>query len=127
MQMHDKVPQTLHFSHVGHCLAAIREDIICNADDTPRYTGFANSPSSGLGQIRMCRDWSELEKWAREHSACYRAGLGNGPWVELERFNTVLIGVGRGSEDGSISGTAVTMTLSAYTCKQRERVKCTHF
>ncbi|KAL8830370.1 MAG: hypothetical protein Q9191_001480 [Dirinaria sp. TL-2023a] len=75
-EMHDKVPQTMHFTHVNHCLDAIRQDIMCNADDTPRYTGFLPKnpkvPSSGLGQVRMCRDWKKLERWAEEHSACYR-------------------------------------------------------
>jgi len=75
--MHDNVPQSLHFSHVNHCLDAFRQDIICNADDTPRYTGLRKStsmenPSSGIGQVRMCRDWGKLERWAREHSACYK-------------------------------------------------------
>jgi hypothetical protein len=78
--MHDKVPQSLHFSHINHCLDAFRQDIICNADDTPRYTGLAKShsdaPSSGIGQVRMCKDWGRLEKWAVEHSACYKYKVG---------------------------------------------------
>lgn len=76
MEMHDKVPQTQHFRHVGHCLEAFRQDIICNADDTPRYTGISKiptkGPTSGLGQVKMCRDWQQLQTWAREHSACYK-------------------------------------------------------
>ena len=70
--MYDEVPQSLHFSHINHCLDAIREDIVCNADDTPRYTGFTESTSSGLGQFRMCKDWGMLEAWAKQHSACYK-------------------------------------------------------
>ena len=52
---------------------------MCNADDTPRYTGRLNQqasakrPTSGIGQFRMCRDWSKLEQWAVQHSACYKA------------------------------------------------------
>ena len=71
--MHDEVPQSVHFTHVNHCLDAIRQEFMCNADDTPRYTGFIHdAPSSGLGQVRMSRDWERLEKWAEEQSACYR-------------------------------------------------------
>ena len=85
-EMHDKVPQSLHFSHVTHCLDALRQDIICNADDTPRYTGL--ELASGIGQVKICRDWAKLEKWANEHSACYRynasAEYNNG--VALSQF-----------------------------------------
>ena len=86
--MHDEVPQSVHFTHVNHCLDAIRQDIICNADDTPRYTGFVNGPpSSGLGQIHMCRDWERLEQWAQEHSACYRyAPVETPEGIPLESF-----------------------------------------
>ena len=51
---------------------------MCNADDTPRYTGklneqaSADSPTSGIGQPRMCRDWSQLVEWAIKNSACYK-------------------------------------------------------
>lgn len=51
---------------------------MCNADDTPRYTGrlheqaSADRPASGVGQPRMCRDWGQLVKWAVENSACYK-------------------------------------------------------
>ena len=52
---------------------------MCNADDTPRYAGRLNQqasakhPISGIGQVRLCKDWSTLRNWAIEHSACYRA------------------------------------------------------
>lgn len=51
---------------------------MCNADDTPRYTGKVNAEkgtkgeaTSGIGQIRMCKNWDNVVKWADEHSACY--------------------------------------------------------
>jgi len=25
----------------------------------------------GLGQQRHCRDWAKLERWARQHTACF--------------------------------------------------------
>ena len=65
--------QTHHEMHVDHCLTHLREDILCNADDTPRYTGgHFKIAGSGQGQLRLCRDWSKLDDWARQHSACYR-------------------------------------------------------
>lgn len=65
--------QTQHYLHIDHCLTVLREDILCNADDTPRYTGgHHKQPGSGHGQVRLCRDWAQLDQWATEHSACFR-------------------------------------------------------
>lgn len=86
---HLKLPR----EHVAHCLDVLRGVIMCDADDTPRYTGrinqqaFAEHPTSGVGQTRMCRDWSQLEKWAVEHSACYKAFNFNDPeFPPIERY-----------------------------------------
>jgi hypothetical protein len=59
------------FPHLNHCLEALRQDIICNADDTPRWVG-SHIPSSGAGQYRMCRDWNQLDTWAKQYSACFK-------------------------------------------------------
>lgn len=64
--------QSRRFEHVLHCMEALRQDIICNADDTPRYTTADQVPESGVGQVRMCRDWDRLEAWAHQYNACYR-------------------------------------------------------
>ncbi|KAL8659035.1 MAG: hypothetical protein Q9202_007309 [Teloschistes flavicans] len=72
VDMHDKKPQSIHFSHINHCLDGLRQDIMCNADDTPRYTGMGHLRGTGIGQYRMCRDWDQLEQWADDHSACYQ-------------------------------------------------------
>jgi hypothetical protein len=45
-------PQSRRFHHVLHCMEALRQDIICNADDTPRYTTSSLVPESGVGQLR---------------------------------------------------------------------------
>lgn len=58
--------------HILHCLDALRQDVLCYADDTPRYTGFQPSGRSGTGQFRQCRDWSRLEAWAQQNTACWR-------------------------------------------------------
>lgn len=44
---------------------------MCNADDTPRYSGLGQKIGTGKGQYRKCNDWSKLEEWANRHSACY--------------------------------------------------------
>lgn len=45
---------------------------MCNADDTPRYSGFQVPAGTGAGQVRMCRNWAELEKWALKNTACFK-------------------------------------------------------
>lgn len=55
-----------------HCIDALRLEVLCSADDTPRYNIPNNTPNSGLGQYRQCKDWSKLESWAQKHSGCYR-------------------------------------------------------
>ena len=63
-------PQTQSFEHIVHCLGALRSDVLCAADDTPRFTGDPD-PHDDFQQHRQCRDWSELEAWAVAHSACF--------------------------------------------------------
>lgn len=94
MQWHDNQTQSWEYSHVTHCLHVLREDTMCNADDTPRYTGALHAQkglidglSSGLGQVRMCRDWSKLHKFAVENSACYRRPLDH-PISLLDRYKS---------------------------------------
>ncbi len=78
LETFDSKVQTIPHEHLAHCLDILRDDIMCNADDTPRYTGRLNQqasaehPVSGVGQTRLCRDWNLLEQWAHEHSACYK-------------------------------------------------------
>ncbi|MCJ1308626.1 hypothetical protein MMC25_002279 [Agyrium rufum] len=67
-------PQSVAYSHVQHCLLVLRSEIMCNADDTPRYSGYQPEQSSGLGQVRMCRSWDALEAWAKhpDRSGCWK-------------------------------------------------------
>lgn len=47
---------------------------MCSADDTPRYvplTATKSTVKTGVGQVRQCRDWTQLESWAKNHSACF--------------------------------------------------------
>ena len=52
-------------------MEALREDTLCHADDTPRYTTASDDPGTGSGQVRMCRDWTQLESWVKQYNACY--------------------------------------------------------
>ncbi|KAI1801823.1 hypothetical protein F4811DRAFT_532470 [Daldinia bambusicola] len=58
--------------HVDHCLDALRRQVLCDADDTPRATDRRREVVSGLLQHRKCRSWKQLEDWARQHTACYK-------------------------------------------------------
>ena len=85
--------QTIPHEHIAHCLNVLRDDIICNADDTPRYTGRLNQqasadhPTSGVGQTRLCRNWEHLERWAQEHSACYKPiNMSDANFPPIERY-----------------------------------------
>ncbi|KAI4193267.1 MAG: hypothetical protein LQ346_003962, partial [Caloplaca aetnensis] len=64
MELSAGLPPTYPMPHVMHCLDVLRDDVICHADDTPRYTTTTQHPESGMGQIRQCRDWSKLAEWA---------------------------------------------------------------
>ncbi|KAJ0418861.1 hypothetical protein BJY00DRAFT_287158 [Aspergillus carlsbadensis] len=79
-------PQSRSWHHIAHCLDALRRQILCDADDTPRATERRVEVVSGVGQHRVCRDWGELERWAREHTACYKRPERPGDEVGLRRF-----------------------------------------
>lgn len=51
---------------------AVRQDIICFADDMPRYTSAEDGGDIGAGQRRMCRSWSKLDEWSLQHTSCWR-------------------------------------------------------
>ena len=68
---HLESEQSRPFGHILHCVDALRQDVICNADDTPRYSTETPDPKTGEGQYRQCRDWSKLEAWGRQHNACF--------------------------------------------------------
>lgn len=80
--------QSSLWGDIQHCLLVLRDKVICNADDVPRYTGFQENQSSGLGQYRMCRDFSKLEDWALQHTACWRhiGEMSDQGFRELDRY-----------------------------------------
>jgi hypothetical protein len=64
-------PQKNPYAHIIHCLENLRQDIICTANDSPRYL-TNNGTHSGENQVRFCRDFSKLKDWGAEHDACFR-------------------------------------------------------
>ena len=58
-----------HTEHDIHCFDALRQHIMCTADDTLLYT--TGHRDAGTNQTRMCRNWDALNQWATEHTACY--------------------------------------------------------
>jgi len=79
-------PQKIPHAHVVHCLDNLRQDIICSADDSPRYL-HNNGSHSGENQVRQCRDFNKLNAWAEQHDACYKPikQLGE-DMAEIERY-----------------------------------------
>ncbi|KAL2001276.1 hypothetical protein VTN02DRAFT_1965 [Thermoascus thermophilus] len=57
--------------HIQHCLDSLRQDILCEADDTPLYSTPGPDKNVGMDEVRQCRSWSKLEAWARSRSACF--------------------------------------------------------
>ena len=74
-------PQSRGWGHVLHCIDALRQDIVYNANDSTA----TRSPESGMGQVRQCRSWEKLERWARRHNACY--SISTRRWRICRRFN----------------------------------------
>jgi hypothetical protein len=73
MQEHQRgESQSRKWGHISHCLDALRRQVLCDADDTPRAVQRELDGVSGVGQYRQCRDWSRLEEWAKGHTACYK-------------------------------------------------------
>ncbi|GKZ33278.1 hypothetical protein AbraIFM66950_003118 [Aspergillus brasiliensis] len=88
VEFREAQPQSSPWGHVQHCLLVLRDEVMCDADDTPRYTGFQPDQKSGLGQVRMCRDWKQLEQWALEQTACWRhiGEISEEGFRELDRY-----------------------------------------
>jgi hypothetical protein len=65
--------------HAHHCFDAIRQHIMCNADNTPLYG--RGDGTSGDGQMHQCKRWTALRNYATRNSACFRDGK---PGMTLE-------------------------------------------
>jgi hypothetical protein len=73
IDLRSNVESIITWEHYQHCLDALRQDIMCRADDTPMYGKLGNH--LGDGQTVMCRNWDKLIKWTQEpeRNACYRS------------------------------------------------------
>ncbi|KAI9653508.1 MAG: hypothetical protein M1821_007016 [Bathelium mastoideum] len=60
--------------HAHHCLASLRQDVMCLADDTPMPSGDEVA-QIGDGQVMMCRDFTALVAWAYDpvRNACHKS------------------------------------------------------
>ncbi|PYI09966.1 hypothetical protein BO78DRAFT_307039, partial [Aspergillus sclerotiicarbonarius CBS 121057] len=67
------VKQSYPTEHLIHCLDNVRQDIMCAADETPRYipVDASGTATTAVGQYRQCKDWNKLEKWSKENGACF--------------------------------------------------------
>ncbi|KAI1185986.1 hypothetical protein F5B17DRAFT_441418 [Nemania serpens] len=75
----DRKPFTYHPGpHVDHCFDALRQNVQCNADNTPLYS-FGDH-TAGDGQLHKCKDWVQLRRWAAENTACYRDSVEDIPF-----------------------------------------------
>ena len=64
-------PQSAPFEHALHYLNALLWEVLCNADDTLRWSGYEDR-TSGVGQYRHCKDWGRLEAFAKDNYICQR-------------------------------------------------------
>lgn len=62
-------PTTWPLAHDVHCFDAVRQYIMCNADDTLLWTN--GDHSTGTHQAKKCVDWDALREWAEERAAGY--------------------------------------------------------
>jgi len=69
-----------------HCLDALRQDVICAANDDLLYIREDHSYPIGHGHMRRCKDFSKLEEWIIEHDACYTFGKISPPYYERQRW-----------------------------------------
>lgn len=67
-----KTPSLYPLHHALHCFDALRQHIMCHADNTPLYG--KGDGMAGDGQIHRCRDWTALRDYATQNTACFRDG-----------------------------------------------------
>lgn len=57
--------------HILHCLDTLRQNILCEADDTPLYNTGKEGKQAGPEEVRHCRSWEKMEEWAIQNSGCF--------------------------------------------------------
>ncbi|KAH7084869.1 hypothetical protein BKA63DRAFT_573901 [Paraphoma chrysanthemicola] len=72
LSLHRSISPEYPLHHTLHCLDALRQHIMCHADNTPLY-GHGDG-MAGDGQLHQCKDWSALRDFATRNTACFRDG-----------------------------------------------------
>jgi hypothetical protein len=66
------------FRHWDHCIDALRQSLMCNADVSPLSFHVAEPPPGAVGEIGIfprlstvhsCRDFDGIRRWALDHRA----------------------------------------------------------
>lgn len=78
---------TLMYGHIDHCLGYLRQMVMCAADSSLEPAshrqrapdGTIKSVITGVDIVHQCRDWSQLDEYARANYARYKEtfNLGN--------------------------------------------------
>ncbi|KAK6860653.1 hypothetical protein PG995_004289 [Apiospora arundinis] len=58
------------YEHVDHCVEALRQDIMCQADLTPRYWFLDEAKDKFVSNgslVQSCRDFTAIREWAERH------------------------------------------------------------
>jgi len=74
------------YEHWVHCLDALRQDVICVADDGLLSVDEPHVREVGDGHVRQCRNFSKLDEWALEHHACYSFEDVEAPYFVNQRY-----------------------------------------
>ena len=62
-------PATRSDDHIAHCFDALRQYVMCTADDTLLQSfGLGKI---GVGQVRQCKNWDQLREFATRHTSGY--------------------------------------------------------
>ncbi|KAF2149149.1 hypothetical protein K461DRAFT_316047 [Myriangium duriaei CBS 260.36] len=70
--------QSYSYPHILHCLDALRETVMCDADPQPLEFSYVDDGTGGRRTLlgasttRSCRSWEDMLDWANSNSACYR-------------------------------------------------------
>ena len=64
----------LNIAHAKHCLSYLRQGLLCQADTALEPAEFARTVNGGTtqavhgdGTTHLCRDWSQVRKWAEDN------------------------------------------------------------
>lgn len=73
MDLRTNKPSIITWEHCQHCLDALRQALMCRADDTPMYGKVG--AHLGDGQVVECRDWNKLIAWTQhpDRNTCYQS------------------------------------------------------